>query len=415
MNEAEERFRLLFERSNDPVLLIDGYRFIDCNDRALEAMSCRRKDQLIGLRPFSISPGIQPDGRFSSVKDREAIDIALGKGVNRFHWEHRTFGGDRLWTDVSLVTIPYKGRNVVHTTWKDITREKQLEESLEVQTQRFMAIVDNTPFATVLVDPDGKWTYVNSRFRGLTGYDLYDIPDENTWFLLAYPDPDYRSMVLEERRREVERFRHDSSLREGREYTFAVTCKDRARKTVRIILVLLPSGGYLKTLIDVTEQEENREGLKKAEADLAAKSAHLRELNAALKLLLKEKQDVRSEMELSITDNVNKFVLPFVEELKKCHHDTHCMASIEMIEKNIKHIVSPFLHKLSSRYPGLTLRETQIIDLLKNGKGTKEIAQALKISQSAVNFHRNNIRTKLGIANKKVNLLTYLSRDFGFE
>ena len=86
-----------------------------------------------------------------------------------------------------------------------------------------------------------------------------------------------------------------------------------------------------------------------------------------------------------------------------------------MIEKNIKHIVSPFLHKLSSRYPGLTLRETQIIDLLKNGKGTKEIAQALKISQSAVNFHRNNIRTKLGIANKKVNLLTYLSRDFGFE
>ena len=46
MNEAEERFRLLFERSNDPVLLIDGYRFIDCNDRALEAMSCRRKDQL---------------------------------------------------------------------------------------------------------------------------------------------------------------------------------------------------------------------------------------------------------------------------------------------------------------------------------------------------------------------------------
>ncbi len=278
-----------------------------------------------------------------------------------------------------------------------------------------MAIVDNTPFGAVLVDADGKWAYVNARFRELSGYDLYDIPDEDTWFLMAYPDKDYRSMVLKERQREVERFSHDPSLREGNEFTFRVTCKDRSQKVVRVIPVRLQSGGYLKTFIDVTEQEENREGVKRAEAELAAKSAHLGELNAKLEALLKEKQDVRSEMELSITENINSLVLPFVGELKKFHHDAFCMACIEIIEKSIKQVVSPFLHKLSSRYPGLTLRETQIIDLVKNGKGTKEIAQALRISQSAVNFHRNNIRRKLGIANQKVNLLTYLSRDFGFE
>ncbi len=411
MNEAEERFRLLFERTRDPVLLIDDYRFIDCNEAALQVMHCKGRDELIGLRPFSISPGIQPDGRFSSEKDREVIDIALGKGVNSFHWEHRTFGGDRLWTDVSLIAVPYKGRKVVHTTWRDITREKQLEESLEVQTQRFMAIVDNAPFATVLVDAGGKWAYVNTRFREFSGYDLYDIPDEATWFLMAYPDRDYRSMVLEERRLEVERFRRNPSLREGRKYTFTVTCKDRSRKVARIIPVSLPSGGYLKTFIDVTEREEDREGLKKAEGELAAKSAHLRELNAALKVLLKEKHDVKLEMELSITENINKSVLPFIGELKKGRHDGQYMACIEIIEQNIKQVVSPFLHKLTSRYPGLTLRETQIIDLVKNGKATKEIAQALKISQSAVNFHRNNIRRKLGIVNQRIGLLTYLSRE----
>jgi len=415
MIEAEERFRLLFERSSNPVLLIDGYRFVDCNDAALEIMHCRSKDQLIGLRPFSISPGIQPDGRFSSEKDREAIDIALAEGANHFHWEHRTFDGDRLWTAVSLVAIPYQGRKVVHTTWRDLTRERQVEESFKVQTQRFMAVIDNAPFATVLVDADGKWTYVNSRFRELSGYDLYDIPDEATWFLMAYPDPDYRSMILEERRREVKKFRCDLSLREGRELTFTVTCKDKSRKVIRIIPVQLPSGGYLKTYIDVTEQESAQKRLKDAEDDLAAKSAHLRKLNAALNVLLKEKQDARLEMELSITDNVNKLVLPFVGELKKCHHDAHSMICIEMIEQSIQQIVSPFLHKLSSRYPDLTLRETQIIDLVKKGKATKEIAQVLKISQSAVNFHRNNIRRKLGIANQKVNLLSYLSHEPGFR
>ncbi|OPX98385.1 MAG: DNA-binding transcriptional activator UhpA [Syntrophorhabdus sp. PtaB.Bin047] len=415
MNEAEERFKILFERSNDPELLIEDYRFVDCNDRALEIMQCNRKEQLIGLRPFSISPGLQPDGRYSSEKDREAIDVALDKGVNHFNWVHRTFGGDKLWTDVSLIVIPFKGRNVVHAKWRDITREKQLEESLQAQTERFLAIIDNAPFAAVLVDAGGKWTYVNSRFRQLSGYDLYDIPDEATWFLKAYPDPNYRSTVLEERRREVERFRHNPLLRQGREYTFTITCKDRTPKAVRFIPVPLPSGGYLKTVIDVTEKENMKVGLLRAQARLVMKSAQLRGVNATLKVLLKSRHDGQVEMESSITDNINRLVLPFVEELKRCHHDAHSMACVEMIEGNIRNIVSPFMHDLTTRYDGLTVREVQIIDLVKNGKSTKEIAHTLRISQSAVNFHRNNIRRKLGITNKRINLPTYLSHDPGSE
>lgn len=411
MNEAEERFRLLFEGSKDPVLLIDEYRFVDCNDRALETMRCRSRDQLIGLRPFSISPGIQPDGRFSSEKDREEIDIALARGVNHLRWEHRTLEGARLWTDVSLIAIPYKGKKMLHTTWRDITREKQLEESLEAQTQRFMAIVDNAPFATVLVDARGKWTYVNTRFRELSGYDLYDIPDEATWFLTAYPDPDYRSTILGERQQEVERFKRDPSLREGREFTFMITCKDKAQKAVLFIPVPLPSGGYLKTLIDMTGQETMKGELKRTQARFVMKSAQLRGVNAAMKALLKSRHDDQLEMELSLTDNINKLVLPFIGELKKGHLDAHCLACIEMIEQNIRNVVSPFLHNLTTRYAGLTVREMQIIDLLKNGKTTKEIAQTLRTSQSAVNFHRNNIRRKLGITNERVNLQTYLSRD----
>ncbi len=411
MNEAEERFSLLFEGSKDPVLLIDDYRFVDCNGRALEIMHCSSKDQLIGLRPFSISPGIQHRWSVSSEKDREEIDIALARGVNHLRWEHRTLEGARLWIDVSLIAIPYKGRKVLHTTWRDITREKQLEESLQAQTERFLAIIDNAPFAAVLVDANGKWTYVNTRFRELSGYDLYDIPDEATWFLTAYPDPDYRSTILGERQHEVERFKHDASLREGRELTFMVTCKDKTQKAVRFIPVSLPSGGYLKTLIDMTEQESMKEGLMRTQARLVMKSAQLRGVNAQMKLLLKNRHDTQLEMESSITDNINRLVLPFVGELKKCHRDAHYMACIEMIEQNIRNVISPFMRDLTAKYDGLTVREVQIIDLVKNGKSTKEIAQTLTISQSAVNFHRNNIRRKLGITNERVNLQTYLSCD----
>ena len=45
---------------------------------------------------------------------------------------------------------------------------------------------------------------------------------------------------------------------------------------------------------------------------------------------------------------------------------------------------------------------------VKEDKSTKEISELLYISESAVQFHRHNIRKKLGMVDKKVNLQTFL-------
>jgi PAS domain S-box-containing protein len=311
--------------------------------------------------------------------------------------------------DVSLSVIPLGGKQVIYTVWRDITDRKKMEENLAAQARRFLALVENAPFGAMLLDRDRKCTYTNAKFRELFGYDLEDVPDQQVWLEKAYPDPEYRSSVIATWHNEIERFSKNSSIREGEHWTFTVTCKNGRQKIANVIPVQLPTGEYLKTYADITEQKKAEEALKSREAELAAKSASLQDVNAALRVLLNERERDRMELEEKIASNVDKLVLPYVKELKKCHLDPPGMSYVEAIETGLDHIVSPFLQRLTVRCGDLTPREMKIADLVKTGKTTKEIGQLLRMTPGAVNFHRNNIRKKLGLNNRRVNLTSYLS------
>ena len=80
-----------------------------------------------------------------------------------------------------------------------------------------------------------------------------------------------------------------------------------------------------------------------------------------------------------------------------------------IIYSNLNDIVSPLMRSLSARLIKLSPTEIQVINLIKQGKTTKEIAGAMNLATSTIDFHRNNIRGKFGIKNKKINLTSYLA------
>jgi len=110
--------------------------------------------------------------------------------------------------------------------------------------------------------------------------------------------------------------------------------------------------------------------------------------------------------------NVKELVLPYIQKLKETELVGMQATYVEIAESNLNDIMSPFLQKITSRYRNFTPKEIQVASLIKEGRRTKEIAQILGISKSAIDLHRNSIRNKLGLINKKTNLRSYLMSLF---
>jgi len=159
---------------------------------------------------------------------------------------------------------------------------------------------------------------------------------------------------------------------------------------------------------DITERRRAEKELRKREAQLEINTNELEEVNTALRVLLKRRDDDKTDLEEKILFNVRELVVPYVEKLKKGKLDARHTAYVGILESNLNDIISPFAHKLSSRYLGLTPKEIQIANLIKEGITTKEIAEMLNSSDRTVEFHRKNIRKKIGIVNRKVNLRSHL-------
>ena len=131
-------------------------------------------------------------------------------------------------------------------------------------------------------------------------------------------------------------------------------------------------------------------------------------MHAAFKFLLNHKDEDRKELEENILLNMKWLVLPYLNKMKKSGLNERQETYRDIVESLLNEMTSPFVWKLSSQDLSLTPTEIQVANLVKEGKTTKEVAELLNSSTRAVEFHRENLRAKLGLKNKKANLRSHL-------
>jgi PAS domain S-box-containing protein len=390
LRQSEAKYRALFDNANDGIFLMKKDVFVDCNRKFLTLFGCPR-EQIIGQTPYRFSPPFQPDGRMSKEKAIEKGKAAVAGRPQFFEWKHCRLDGSLFDVDVSLSRIEIDEKTVLlQAIIRDISERKQAEERLRASEERYRTFIDATSDAVFLKDERLRYIIINRALRKfLTRRDVEIL--EKTDTDLMPPDEAARS-----RETDLQAFESKSVI--VSEESIAGRIYETRKFSVRIAENSRGIGGYVR---DITER-------KKAEEELRAKSASLEEMNAALKVLLRQREQDKEEMAGRIRDNVRKLVLPYVERLKERRLNEEQRAWVDILGVNLQNILSPFVEKMTAAYSQFTRSEILVANMIKEGKSVKDIARASGVSENAINRHRQNIRNKLGLNKQKVSLKVYL-------
>jgi len=137
------------------------------------------------------------------------------------------------------------------------------------------------------------------------------------------------------------------------------------------------------------------------------KAQDLEGMNAALHILLKKRGDDKKALEEKMLLNVRQLIEPYLHKLRQTQLSARQSCLLNIILANLDDIISPFARNVTAINNKITPKELQIVDLIKQGKTTKEIADIMTSSVRTIEFHRSNMRRKLGLEGK-ANLRSHL-------
>ncbi len=323
------RFKVLFGASSDPYLLLDGGRFTDCNQAAVDLLGYSDRAELLSRRPDSLSPKFQPDGQLSSSRGEEVIARAIAGTQQRFDWVHLRKDGGDIPVEVTLTPIAVDERDVLLVVWHDLSERYEAQAALERSERELRKLIEATPFpmAVAYMAEAAPIEFFNQRFIDLFGWTLEDVPNLDVWWTRAFPDPEYRAGLRKEWEGRLEAAARENRNIEPMEAR--ICCKDGSYRIAEwsaapigpksiVMAVDLTERKRMET--DLIEAKEGAEQASRTKSTFLANMSH--ELRTPMNAILGYSEILIEEAEDDGQDD-------FIPDLKKIHQaGTHLLGLI---------------------------------------------------------------------------------------
>ncbi len=394
LRESGERIRALLNAITESAILAD----LDGNIQAINETAARRfggtVEKLTDRCLWDLM--LPPEANLRKAKHDEAIQS--GAPV-RFAAER-----DGEFYDSNLYPIFDRDRKVMSLAIFSIqiTEQKRALESLKESEEKYRLLIESMNDGLVVLNDNNLITYVNERFLDMIGYTKDEVIGKHPKHFCTVESVEIAEKQIAERRKGKKGFYEIFwTKKHGGQVPTIMSASPIMDDTERY-------EGSFAVVIDITEIKKNEQALREREKELKAKTLNLEEVNAALRVLLEQREKDKTVIEEKVLFNVRELVMPYLERMKESGLDMNQNGYIDILESNLNDIISPFSRTLSLKYMSLTPTEIQVANLIKQGRTTKEIANSFHISGKTIEDHRKNIRKKLGITNRKTNLRTYL-------
>ncbi|MFH1047089.1 MAG: PAS domain-containing sensor histidine kinase [Patescibacteria group bacterium] len=173
INREREKFRRIYEASNDALILFEGEKIISTNEAMVRLFKYESEENLLKKTIGDLFPPIQPNGRNSREAAQEHIDFAFAEGKDFFEWTHRRADGTDFISTILLTPIVIDEKKLIQATIRDVSQEKIAEEkvrNLDRLKSRFITALTHmtkTPLNRI------RWS-----LEGLESGDFGEISEE---------------------------------------------------------------------------------------------------------------------------------------------------------------------------------------------------------------------------------------------
>ncbi len=402
LQESEKRYRRLFESAQDGILILDADtgEVVDVNPFLLK---------LLGYSYSAIcGQHIWELGVFKDIAaSKDAFKILQDNEYIRYD-DLPLETLDRRPIAVEFVSNVYlvDHRKVIQCNIRDITARKRADQRI----RDLAAIVESSDDAIISKTLEGRILTWNKAAERIYGYTAEEIVGQSVSILVPQDRPDELSEIL-------------AKLKSGETVTHYETVRVRKDgECIHVSLAISPLKDAKARIVgsatiarDITKRKRMEDELRKSHdelgmllRDLREKSENLEEVNIALKVLLKQRENDQKELAEMALTNVRKLVLPYLGKLKRSQLSNAQSTLVEILELHLSDITSSFTKKLGIEAADLTPTELRIAVLIRDGKSTSEIAEILCTSEKTIETHRGRIRKKLGLQGRRSNLVSHL-------
>jgi len=392
--DAGDFFQAMFENSQQPMWVYDleTLKFLAVNNATVKHYGYTR-EEFLSMNIKEIRPPEEVPRLVNMISQ-------LGMGVQHLgSWKHRRKDGSLMDVEISSHGILFGGRKARFVIMQDVTKRKRAESMLLASEERHRLILETAMDGFWLVDTQGRLLEVNEAYCRMSGYGEQELLTMSISDLEAAELPVQTASHIHKVVSEGEdRFESVHRRKDGSTFNVEISVQFKPIEGGRIV-------GFMR---DITERRKAEERLRESEEKLRVRSQELEEMNSALKVLLKQREQDKKEIEEKVYENVKQLVLPYIEKLKKRKLGEDA-AYLNIIEANLHGVLSSLATTTSGKLHRLTPQELLVANLIKDGRQDKDISEMLNLSINTIKAHRRNIRKKLGLTKEKANLRTFLS------